>query len=70
MSAVARGDATAVAALYTEGGQLLPPGGEIVTGKADIEAAWKAVLGTGAIKRTVLNTTTLEKLKRTDSSSR
>lgn len=33
------GDAEAVAALYTEDGVMMPPGGEAVTGRAAVEAA-------------------------------
>ena len=39
-------DAAGVAALYTEGGLLVPPG-PITTGKQNIEKAWQAVFDTG-----------------------
>jgi uncharacterized protein (TIGR02246 family) len=36
-----KGDAAAVAALYTEDAYVLPPGSEIVRGRAAIEAFWR-----------------------------
>ena len=36
-----KGDATAVAALYTEDAYVLPPGAEMVKGRAAIEAFWR-----------------------------
>jgi uncharacterized protein (TIGR02246 family) len=36
-----KGDAAAVAALYTEDAYVLPPGSEIVKGRAAIEAFWR-----------------------------
>jgi uncharacterized protein (TIGR02246 family) len=36
-----KGDAAAVAALYTEDAYVLPPGAEIVKGRAAIEAFWR-----------------------------
>jgi uncharacterized protein (TIGR02246 family) len=53
MAAFEREDAAGVAALYTEGGQLLPPGVAIVTGKAGIEGFWKVAMTSG-IKRVEL----------------
>ena len=47
MDAFARRDAAAVAALYTEGGQLLPPHGDVVTGRAGIEMFWKSAMEMG-----------------------
>jgi len=55
MAAFARGDAAGVAALYTDGGQLLPPGSDMVTGKAGIEAFWQGMLAMGIIKRAELH---------------
>ena len=40
-------NAGAVAALYTSIGQLLPPGAQPVTGTANIQAFWQAVMGMG-----------------------
>jgi uncharacterized protein (TIGR02246 family) len=36
-----KGDAAAVAAMYTEDAYVLPPGGEMVKGRAGIEAFWR-----------------------------
>jgi uncharacterized protein (TIGR02246 family) len=36
-----KGDAVAVAAMYTEDAYVLPPGGEMVKGRAGIEAFWR-----------------------------
>jgi uncharacterized protein (TIGR02246 family) len=47
-AAYGRGDARAVAAMYTEGGQLYPPNENVVAGRAAIEAFWKAAMDTGA----------------------
>jgi uncharacterized protein (TIGR02246 family) len=55
MAAFEQGDAHGLAALYTERGQLLPPGGDIVTGKEGIAAFWKGAMEMG-IKRAELNT--------------
>lgn len=37
-----RGDAAAVASLYTEDALLLPPGEAVVSGRSSVEAYWKA----------------------------
>jgi uncharacterized protein (TIGR02246 family) len=50
IAAVERGDANAIAALYTEDAQILPPGGGIVSGRDALPAFWAATLGMG-IKR-------------------
>ena len=44
MEAFRRGDAGALANLYTADGQLLPPHREILTGREDIRAYWQGVL--------------------------
>lgn len=41
MAAFNKGDAAAVAALYTEDAYVLPPGAEMVKGRAAIEAFWR-----------------------------
>ena len=41
MAAFNKGDAAAVAALYTEDAYVLPPGSEIVKGRPAIEAFWR-----------------------------
>jgi uncharacterized protein (TIGR02246 family) len=40
-TAAFKGDAAAVAALYTEDAYALPPGSEMVKGRAAIEAFWR-----------------------------
>jgi uncharacterized protein (TIGR02246 family) len=52
MEAFARGDAAAVAALYTEDARLLPPGSDPVDGRAAIEAFWQSVMDSGVAKAT------------------
>ncbi len=42
MAAARDGDAAALAALYTEDAWLLPPGGEMIQGRAQIEAFWSS----------------------------
>ena len=42
MAAFAKRDAAAVAALYTDGGQLLPPNSEVVRGHEAIREFWQA----------------------------
>jgi uncharacterized protein (TIGR02246 family) len=49
------GDATAVAARYTEDGALLPPDGKRVDGRAAIEAFWKGAID-GGLKNLTLKT--------------
>ena len=43
-----RGDAAAVAALYTEDATLLPPGADILSGRRAAQARWQAAYDTGA----------------------
>ena len=47
MAAFNRGDAAALADLYTENGQLLPTGSDFVTGKAAIQAFWQGAMDMG-----------------------
>ena len=47
MNLFARRDAAGVAALYTEGGRLLPPNGDVVTGRAGIEGFWRGAMAMG-----------------------
>jgi uncharacterized protein (TIGR02246 family) len=58
-AAFLRGDADAVAELYTVDGQLLPPGSGIVSGRPAIAAFWKGAIDAG-VKDLVLETTQLE----------
>jgi uncharacterized protein (TIGR02246 family) len=50
-AAFSAGDAAAVAALYSEEGKVLPPDGEVVSGRAAIQAFWQGAIaaapGTG-----------------------
>jgi uncharacterized protein (TIGR02246 family) len=47
MQAFAQADAARLASLYTEDGQLLPPGGETAHGWEAIRAFWQAALDSG-----------------------
>ena len=47
MSAFGRGDAAGVAGLYTEDGQVLPPGSEPITGRPGIQAFWQGAMDMG-----------------------
>jgi uncharacterized protein (TIGR02246 family) len=56
MAAFAKRDAAAVAALYTDGGQLLPPNSEVVRGQEAIREFWQGAMTrglTGATLETV-----------------
>ena len=60
-AAYRRGDAGAVAAMYTEHGQLFPPNEPIVAGRAAIEGFWKAAID-GGMKTIELKTIEVEGL--------
>jgi uncharacterized protein (TIGR02246 family) len=47
LAALNRGDAAALAALYTENGQVLPPNSDFVTGKEAIQGFWQAGIDRG-----------------------
>lgn len=47
MVACSRADTAGLAAAYTEGGQVLPPNSDVVTGKEAIQAFWRAIMDTG-----------------------
>jgi len=47
MAAFGQKNAGALAKLYTKGGQLLPPGSEVVAGGAAIQAFWQGALDMG-----------------------
>ena len=55
-----RGDAAAVAQHYTEQANLLPPGAELIQGRAGIEAFWKAAITSG-LKNAKLTAISVEK---------
>lgn len=59
MSAVKRGDATAVAACYTRDAMLMPPNAPTATGTQAIEQSWKGTLDAG-IRDVVLATDEVE----------
>ena len=58
-AAFVRGDAQAVADLYTEDAELLPPGADAVVGRTAIAAFWKGAIDAG-VKDLVLTTMQLE----------
>jgi uncharacterized protein (TIGR02246 family) len=58
-AAFLRGDAAAVAELYTVDAELLPPGAEAVAGRAAIAAFWKGAIDAG-VKDLVLTTVQVE----------
>jgi uncharacterized protein (TIGR02246 family) len=47
MAAFKRGDAAGMAALYTENGQVMPPNGDLVTGRQAVQMFWQAVMDMG-----------------------
>lgn len=61
MAAFSRGDSAALADLYTEKGQLLPTGSDVVTGKEAIQNFWQGAMDMG-IKSAKLEMIELEEL--------
>ena len=61
MSAYSAGDAAGVAALYTTGGQLLPPNSDVISGHDAITAFWQGVMDMG-ITSAVLESVEVEDL--------
>ena len=47
VAAFNRGDAAAIAQLYTEDGQILPPQSEPITGRPGIQAFWQGAMDMG-----------------------
>jgi uncharacterized protein (TIGR02246 family) len=58
-AAFLRGDAEAVAELYTEDAKLIPPGSEVVAGRSAIAAFWKGAIDAG-VKELALETGEVE----------
>jgi uncharacterized protein (TIGR02246 family) len=54
-----RGDAAGVAALYSENASLLPPGSEMMQGRANIQSFWQTVMDSG-VKEAELETLDIE----------
>lgn len=59
VSALQRGDAAGVAALYTQNAYALPPGSDVIQGRAAIQAFWQAGIESG-VKGGELNTLDVE----------
>ena len=47
VTALRHGDSAGMAAVYTEDGQILPPGAPVMSGKAAIQAFWQGALDMG-----------------------
>ena len=60
MNAVANADTQAMANVYTENGQVLPPGGETVVGKENIAKFWATTMDALNLKTVDLKTLDLE----------
>ena len=58
-AAYAKGDSTAVAAMYTQNARLLPPNAKIVEGRRAIEVFWKGAMEAG-VKNVELTTVEVE----------
>ena len=59
IAAFKKGDARAIADMYTENGQVIAPGAPVAKGRAAIEAAWKQSIETG-VKDVTLTTLDVE----------
>ena len=59
MQAFAKGDSAAIAALYSEKGQLLQPNGEAISGRPGIQSYWKGAIASG-LKELKLETMEVE----------
>ena len=55
MDAFSNGDTEGVASLYTDEGQILPPGNDVITGKVGVQKFWQALVEMG-IKSAKLET--------------
>ena len=59
IAAFLRGDAAAVAALYTEDAKVIAPGSDVASGRVAIRALWQKVID-GGVKDLTLSTGTVE----------
>jgi uncharacterized protein (TIGR02246 family) len=59
IAAFLRGDAQAVADLYTEDAKVIPPGSEVASGRSAIAAFWRTVMDT-VVKDLTLDTIEVE----------
>jgi uncharacterized protein (TIGR02246 family) len=59
IAAFLRGDAQAVADLYTEDARVIPPGSDVASGRSAIAAFWRTVMDTG-VKDLTLDTIEVE----------
>jgi uncharacterized protein (TIGR02246 family) len=59
VAAFAKGDAAALAAMYTPGAMALPPNGEIAKGREAIQKIWRGAID-GGIKAVTLTTSEVE----------
>ncbi len=59
VAAMEAGDAEAAAALYTESAKIMPPGGDAVVGRSDIQAVWQGAIVSG-VKQAELETDEVE----------
>lgn len=60
VAAFAKGDAAAIAAMYTTDAQAFPPNSDIVRGRAAIQKLWEGAMGMG-VKTVKLQTTEVER---------
>ncbi len=49
--AIKKGDAGALAVLYTEDGKLMPPNGDFIVGRKNIQEFWRSTMQEGGVKR-------------------
>jgi uncharacterized protein (TIGR02246 family) len=54
--AIAKGDAAALAAMYTPDAQAFPPNSDVVKGRAAIEKLWKSVIDSGVAAADLVTT--------------
>jgi uncharacterized protein (TIGR02246 family) len=59
VAALRRGDSAGMAAIYTEDGQILPPGFPVISGRQAIQAFWQGALDMG-VADAVLETVEFE----------